>query len=235
MAKWIWFDLDDTLYDFKASSLMALRGIYVKYGLERYFRDQNEWINLYHRHNTHLWELYNKADITQRQLRHDRFYLPLKDAGVPEDENNRLNDPLDHDYLELLGATGLLIPGALEAVSHLKNLGYYIGILSNGFKGVQHDKLKSSGLDKLVDMMILSDDININKPDRRIYDYALRKSNCAPSDALMIGDNPVTDIAGAINAGWDALLFAPGHENRTITISDREIPVLHSLSELLIW
>lgn len=235
MAKWIWFDLDDTLYDFKASSLIALHGIYVRYGFERYFRDEKEWIVLYHSHNTRLWELYNKADITQRQLRHDRFYLPLKDAGVPDNENNRLNDALDHDYLELLGATGMLLPGALEAVSHLKKRGYYIGILSNGFKGVQHDKLKSSGLDKYVDLMILSDDININKPDPRIYDYALQQSNCAPDDALMIGDNPATDIAGAINAGWNAILFAPGHENSTTSISEREIPVLHSLSELLKW
>lgn len=235
MAKWIWFDLDDTLYDFKASSLSALHGIYVKYGFEQYFRDENEWVDLYHHHNTRLWELYNRAEITQQQLRFDRFYLPMKDAGVPDDLNRSLNDALDSDYLKMLGATGMLLPGALEAVSHLKKRGYYIGILSNGFKGVQHDKLKSSGLDKYVDLMILSDDININKPDRRIYDYALRQSNCAPEDATMIGDNPATDIAGAINAGWNAILFAPGYENDTTTISDSKIPVLHSLSELLKW
>lgn len=34
---WIWFDLDDTLYDFAASSLIALRGVYDKYRLDRFF------------------------------------------------------------------------------------------------------------------------------------------------------------------------------------------------------
>ena len=64
-------------------------------------------------------------------------------------------------------------------------------------------------------LVVLSDDINVNKPDRRIYDYARQRAaalypevRCAPSDCLMVGDNIDTDIRGALNAGWDAVLMS---------------------------
>mgnify|MGYP002520790669 FL=1 len=66
-----------------------------------------------------------------------------------------------------------------------------------------------------MDLVILSDDIDVNKPDRRIYDYARRRAAelypetpCAPGDCLMVGDNADTDIRGALDAGWDAVLIS---------------------------
>ncbi|MDE5657655.1 MAG: hypothetical protein K2I25_01190 [Muribaculaceae bacterium] len=81
-VKWIWFDLDDTLYDFAASSLIALRHVYEKYNFKRFFADENVWFETYHRHNAALWQLYNRAEITQEKLRFDRFYLPLREDLV---------------------------------------------------------------------------------------------------------------------------------------------------------
>lgn len=232
---WIWFDLDDTLYDFAASSLIALRGIYDKYRLDRFFSSVGQWTEVYHRHNAALWKLYNAAMITQQKLRFDRFYLPLLEGGVPDEENRRLNPLLDVDYLAMLGATGLLVDGAREAMARLKERGFRIGILSNGFRGVQHDKLRSSGIGHLVDTVVLSDDINVNKPDRRIYEYALSRSGATAEESLMIGDNPDTDIAGALRAGWKALLYAPRAEDEKIVIDGCEIAVIRHLGALLNW
>lgn len=230
--KWIWFDLDDTLYDFSASSLIALRGVYDKYGLGNYFSDVQQWIDIYHRHNSMLWSLYNRGEINQPKLRYDRFYLPLKEVGVDDAESNRLNPLLDEDYLSMLGATGLLVDGAMPTLQHLKSAGYAIGVLSNGFRGVQHEKLRSSRLDKVVDAMVLSDDVGVNKPDRRIFDHALAVSGVGASESLMVGDNPDTDIAGAVNAGWRAVLFNPAMNEDEITVNGTGVPVVNDLRKL---
>lgn len=208
--KWIWFDLDDTLYDFERSSLIGLDYIFKEYDLGRRFNDTSEWIDCYHRHNRALWTLYNAAKITQRELRRDRFVLPLTEAGFGAREAEELADVLDGVYLDRLGSTGLLVDGARPLLEQLRAGGYAIGLLSNGFTGVQHRKLESSGIAPAIDCVVLSDEIGINKPDRRIFDYALRKASATAADSVMVGDNPETDIGGALNAGWSgAVLFDP--------------------------
>lgn len=234
-VRWIWFDLDDTLYDFAGASLIGLRYVYCKYRLERFFGCEQQWYEIYHRHNRSLWQLYNDARITQQKLRFDRFYLPLSESGMEEEENCRLNPLLDADYLRKLGSAGMLLPGSREALGHLKARGYNIGVLSNGFRGVQHEKLQSSGIAHLVDKVVLSDDINVNKPDRRIFDYALSQSGATAAGSLMIGDNPDTDIAGAVRAGWNAMLYAPRCVDNEIVIEGHNIPVLDNLERLLNW
>lgn len=234
-VEWVWFDLDDTVYDFAASSLISLKKVYVKYDLGRFFLDEQQWIDVYHKHNAALWGLYNNAQITQQKLRFDRFYLPLQEGGADEEENLRLNPILDVDYLAMLGSTGLLIEGAKKALEHLKSRGYKIGILSNGFRGVQNEKLRTSGISHLIDMVVLSDDININKPDRRIYDYALEKAGARAEESLMIGDNPSTDIVGAIKAGWKAILYSPTCAEDRMEIEGEEIEVINHLEKLLKW
>ncbi len=224
---WIFFDLDDTLYDFEASSLIGLSYIYNNYGIGRHFNSEEEWIDCYHRHNRALWTLYNAGLTDQATLRHDRFYLPLTEGGFPPDQAEELTRELDTVYLDQLAATGLLLPGAIETIEELKARGHKIGILSNGFCGVQEGKLKSSGLDRLVDCVVLSDEIGVNKPDRRIFDYALSKSGAEAGAAVMIGDNPDTDIAGAEAAGWKALLYV---RHPSAAPPDRSISSLKELT-----
>lgn len=234
-VRWVWFDLDDTLYDFVASSFIALRAVYDKHGFARYFGSVERWIETYHRHNAELWRKYNAAEITQQKLRFDRFYLPLAEAGMDETENKQLNATLDIEYLDLLGSTGLLVDGAREALVHLRSRGYNIGVLSNGFRGVQHEKLRSSGIEGLVDVVVLSDDIGVNKPDIRIYNHALHRSGATAAASVMIGDNPDTDIAGAVMAGWHAMLYAPHSAESKTVAAGMEIPVITHLGQLLNW
>lgn len=206
---WIWFDLDDTLYDFRRSSDVALRGIYDARGLDRWFGSPDRWKEIYHRHNAALWELYNAGTITKDFLKLERFRRPLVEAGAPDDIAVALSLDMDGDYLHRLAATGFTLPGANDLLRDLRREGLRIGILSNGFTEVQYDKLSSAGLDSLVDCVVLSDEIGVNKPRRELFDYALEKSGADVSRCVMVGDNPDTDIAGAIAAGWRAILFNP--------------------------
>jgi HAD superfamily hydrolase (TIGR01450 family) len=63
-----------------------------------------------------------------------------------------------------------------------------------------------SAISACVDLAAVQVDI-IGKPHPILFEQALRYAGVAPSDALMIGDNPETDIEGAGRLGIDALLL----------------------------
>lgn len=228
---WVWLDLDDTLQDFHANSHQALLRLYEAEQLHRWHSSAEAWVECYMRHNATLWEQYNVAAITKDQLRHQRFSLPLIESGCPSATADTLSPKLDITYLDFLAQGRIMIPGAVELLRHLKSKGYRIGILSNGFKEVQYRKIKTAEIERYIDCIVLSDDIGINKPDRRIYDHALSKTGGIPQRTIMIGDNPATDIDGAIRAGWHAIHFnrdgaSTPHPTATVVTSLQKI---HSL------
>ena len=62
---WVWFDLDDTLYDFRANSHTSLAETYRIASLQRWWPSVDEWRDHYHRINDELWELYAPGLISQ--------------------------------------------------------------------------------------------------------------------------------------------------------------------------
>ncbi len=109
-------------------------------------------------------------------------------------------------YLDYLAREKALMPGAIDLLRTIRDRGLRIGCLSNGFKEVQFRKIRTAGLEPWIDLVVLSDDIGVNKPDRRIFEYAMERSgDTDPTHHLMIGDNPDTDIRGALGAGWHAV------------------------------
>ena len=234
-VKWVWLDLDDTLIDFKANSLIALRFTYRDCRLERYFPTCEEWIESYLRHNHALWDRYNRAEITQDYLRMHRFLDPIRER-VDKIADNFAAESRDMDtiYLDHLARQKCMVDGAMQLVDHLRACSYNIGVLSNGFTDVQHRKIHTVGLDSKVDLVVLSDDIGVNKPDIRLYRHAMERAGITdPSHHLMIGDNPDTDIAGALRAGWRAILYSPSATG--LGLSDKGIvtPTLSVLSSML--
>lgn len=210
-AKWVWLDLDDTLIDFKANSAEALRLTYSHFGLQRYFPSLEEWTQSYMKHNHALWDRYNRAEITQKYLRVHRFLDPISEhVAMTEEEFAGMASEMDRKYLDYLAEQKNLVDGAMELVDTLRAYNYKIGVLSNGFSDVQHRKIRTAGLEGKIDLTVLSDDIGVNKPDTRLYRHAMELAgDTDPAHHLMIGDNPAIDIAGAIAAGWDAILLAP--------------------------
>jgi len=233
--RWVWLDLDDTLIDFRANSLTALRLTYADCRLDRYFTSCDEWVESYLRHNHALWDRYNRAEISQAYLRMHRFLDPIREHSdmsetrfAPEARN------MDTTYLDHLARQKRMIDGAMQLIDHLHTQAYNIGILSNGFTDVQHRKLHTVGLDTKVDLVVLSDDIGVNKPDPRLYTHAMKRAGVTdPAVHMMIGDNPDTDIAGALRSGWRAILYAPAAPRLAITPQGIVTPSLTGILPIL--
>ncbi len=219
---WIFFDLDDTLWNFSACSLAALKILYSESRiLQMAYASFDLFSDSYHVLNSELWKLYHANAISRDYLQHERFARLL--SGVEShvkscDEAMLLNAR----YLHILSGFPTLIDGAAEVLEALSKR-YLLAVLSNGFIDTQYRKMHSSGLDRLITRTIVSDEIGIQKPDRRIFDYAVRETGA--HNPILVGDNPDADIRGAIDAGWKAIFFdvkvvQPAFPRQALRITD---------------
>lgn len=204
--KWIFFDLDDTLFDFSAASFVSLMRLWDETPeLRARFADPDSFLSEYHIHNKRMWDLHERGEISADFLKAERFRLTF----APERKDDciiKYSRMLNDRYLWLLGECDMPCEGAKEVLEFLKRK-CLIGVLTNGFTEVQYRKLRSTGLDRYIQRMVISDEIGIQKPDPRIFRYAERETGCQTAEAIMVGDNPANDIVGALNAGWKAIYY----------------------------
>lgn len=203
MYKHILIDLDDTLWDFKANSKVAMQEIFNDYELIKYYDSFESFHAIYMEKNHQLWEQYAKGEITKEYLSLERFLYPLRIVGV---ENEQLAKQLGEDFLHRTTMQTQLVEGAIELLDYLKNK-YTLSIVSNGFVEVQYIKLRRSGLLPYFTHIFLSEEIGYQKPDIRFFQAVLEKLGAKNTDCLVIGDNYQTDIQGAQNANINAILY----------------------------
>ena len=201
----ILLDWDDTLWDFQTNAHVALHEAYKQHHLERYFDSFEHFFHLYEERNKQLWVEYSKGIIDKQDLQRERFQYPFRMVGREEYE---LAEIVGKDFLELTILQNQLLPGALELMQYLAKK-YSVVIISNGFKEVQYRKIASSGLRPYINHVVLSEEVGVQKPDRQIFEHALHLLGLTPQDVLMIGDNPETDIKGAMDMGIDTIYFSP--------------------------
>lgn len=109
------------------------------------------------------------------------------------------------------------ITGAIEALSTLKELGLLIGLVSNGKSDFQQRNFHALGISHLFDLVVISDDIGLKKPDTAIFEYATQRLIVDPKETIFIGDNVNADIIGANNAGMFSIFY---NENETCVEAD---------------
>ncbi|PFA69852.1 2-haloalkanoic acid dehalogenase [Bacillus sp. AFS015802] len=106
-----------------------------------------------------------------------------------------------------------------------------VAIITNGTVHRQKAKIMNSGLHECFDVILISEEVGLEKPDQRIYQLALNKLQVHPEDALFVGDNLEKDVGGPKGAGLKGIWFNPGGmENDSDIMPDEEI---QSLDELL--
>ncbi len=93
------------------------------------------------------------------------------------------------------------LPGAVWLLNALQGK-VRMGIITNGFTSLQQTRLERTGLRNHFDLLIISEQVGVAKPDARIFDYALAQAGNPPrSRVLMVGDTAESDIRGGVNAG----------------------------------
>ncbi len=203
MYKYVFIDLDDTIWDFHANARLSLNDMFIDRHLDRYFVDFDEFFSIYARRNIELWEAYGKGEITKEFLMAERFRYPLAKMGV---DDLQLAEEIGIQYLDILPTKTALMPYAIETLDYLHQK-YPLTIISNGFTEVQYKKLRSTNIEHYFSHIVLSESAQALKPDKQIFDYALKLNNALSSEAIMIGDSYEADIKGAQNAMIDQVYF----------------------------
>lgn len=150
-----------------------------------------------------MWDLYHHGKIDKATLRKLRFADTFIQLGV---DPELFPKDFEDEYLRICPTKTNLFPHAIETLEYLEN-SYNLHLISNGFKEACESKLKHSNLSKYFKTIVISEIFGVNKPDPRIFEYALSNGQAQKESSIMIGDNIDADVRGALNAGMDAIFY----------------------------
>lgn len=205
----LFFDLDHTLWDFRANSRHVLQELHRELGLEALgVPDADAFVEVYEEINAGLWKRYERGHLPKEVMRVLRFRNTLLAFGVKE---RGLSERLGHEYLERTPRREGLFPGALQLLEDLRPH-YGLHIITNGFAATQLTKLRQSRLEHLFDVVLSSEVAGASKPMPDIFHKALAQAGAVVEESLMIGDSIDADMAGARAVGMDHAHFAPEGE-----------------------
>jgi len=223
------FDLDDTLFDRNAAQFRTAELIVEQL--------------------PHIFPHCKIESVKEAFMESDRLVTIEYDVGAP---SNGLRDKRSRYFLRLLGISedyadditklylkdyptiNVPVDGAVQLVEEIVK-SVPIALVSNGYPDVQYKKIEAIGLGKVFSCVILSEELGIRKPDKRIFHHTAKLLNVKPSDCLYVGDSFAHDIVGAKGAGMDACWINPDllEPNNQNVQADYVITKLAELNEIL--
>jgi putative hydrolase of the HAD superfamily len=191
-------DLDDTLIDTREGTRLALRDFHGSHGhlmIGGLAEAEAAWERGIKLH----FPRYVCGEISFQEQRRGRIREIFARPDMPEAEADRLF----RAYLDYYAGHYLLfddVAGFLEGLA-----GMPVAIVTNGSVDHQTLKLRATGLDRRVPVIVISEGVGLRKPQKEIFEYAARALGVAPADCLMVGDNYEVDCLGAQGAGMRAV------------------------------
>ncbi|RLI92324.1 MAG: haloacid dehalogenase [Candidatus Altiarchaeales archaeon] len=193
----LFFDIDDTLYDSTLQANLA-RESAIKAMIEAGL-DVNE-----EKAMSSLREIVRKFGSNYSY----HFDELLKKFGY--DPNPRIVAAGVVAYHTTKIAYLVPFPDTIPTLLRLRDLGYRLGIITDGISVKQWEKLIRLGLQHFFHSVTISSDVGREKPDPEIFKIAIKNAGCKPKEAIMVGDRPDRDISGANKVGMVTVQIAKG-------------------------
>lgn len=202
--KAICLDFDNTLQDLDSAFEVAVKTIWLPLA-SRYERDPGDLKPALYECWPLLWQEFiagTRAAVTlYPEWFHRAFQvlaLPLSNSEV--DEVVRQYDVVFENALYLYSD---VIPTLNRLAGWAEPPG--LAILTNGPSERQRHRIKARGLERVIPVWCISEEIGASKPQPEFFWDALRTLDVGPVDAVMIGDDLDTDIIGAKAVGMKAI------------------------------
>lgn len=244
MIKVILWDIDGTLLNFKIAEETAFFGCCKELQIENATK---EMLARYTKINHCYWQKLEKNEITKKEVLEGRFIeFFTKEMELVKAGKSRLQLPqngqtisqiavaFNDSYQIKLGDTSVYNPYGRETVERCRGI-YKQYIVTNGTATAQYRKLKSSGLEQLVDGWFISDEVGTEKPNIGFFEKVWEEiGHYAGDEVLIVGDSLTSDIRGGNNAGILTCWYNPeGLENPQKEPVDYEIRNLKEVEEIL--
>lgn len=178
--------------------------------------------------NDRIEQIYSFTKISKNNIR-NRMYELSNNSSISLKiiaKENGVDNLIWDSSLEKL------YPGVSNNLKKLSE-NYKLGIIANQSLGTA-DRLKEWNIYKYFDVICASAEENCAKPDLKLFKIALEKADCAPKNAVMIGDRIDNDILPAHQLGMKTVWIKQGlskyYKNESKFIPNVTV---NSLDELL--
>ncbi len=130
----------------------------------------------------------------------------------------------------------LLFDDALDILNYLEEKGYKLGIIANQPKDFRQ-RLDSWELSKFFDVIAVSEEMGVSKPNKELFEIALSFANSQPNDSIMVGDRLDNDIIPAKSIGMKTIWIRTGlskYQNTNLgeNVADWTIDKLSDIKKL---
>lgn len=223
----VFWDLDQTLLDFDRSMEYALQAVFAQYGL----KINEEMTARYSVINRSYWLRLESGELSKEQVTVGRFRTFFEELGITHVSPEELNV----DYQRELGSVFFFMEGAKELVALLKERGYRQYVVTNGVNATQANKMRLSGLDRIMDGVFVSELMGYPKPRKEFFDGCFAAlSDVDRNKCILVGDSLTSDMRGAENAGIASCWFNPEKQEKDVDVrTDYEIRRLEELIPIL--
>lgn len=231
----LFFDLDNTLWDFDANAYAALQDTFKELKIDLRPGSFDSFFRIYSQINNYYWDLYRRNKVTKEILTTRRFEDSLHQYGMTPAVSGK---EIHERFIELMPTKTQLTEGTIETLPLLYKQ-YRLFIITNGFKEAQYHKLQTSGIAQFFEKVFISEEIRAPKPSKEIFEYAIKTSNARKAESLMIGDSWEVDIIGAKNVGIDQIYYCPTNTDH-IPFNEQihqktNTFIIHSIDQLLLF
>jgi HAD superfamily hydrolase (TIGR01549 family) len=203
LPRLVLFDMDDTVFDHSLTCRAAIG------------RLRREHPFLRRRSLTELWsdylrllnETHPRVALGRRspdEARTERWQRIARSCGTTLSKGESVE--LSRQYRDRYRSLRRPIDGAPELLARLHRRAR-IGVVSNNELAEQEEKIRFLGIGACVDVLVVSAELGIAKPDPRIFRTALERAGVAAGDTAMIGDSWESDVLGARGAGIRPVWF----------------------------
>lgn len=220
------WDVDETLLDFGKSQTYALKESFRKFGREI----TDETVALYAAINDSWWKRYELGEVSKKELLIGRFRTLLSELLFTDIPAQEFADT----YQALLGSVFFFRDRSWELCGKLKGKVRQYAV-TNGVSATQRNKLRLSGLDKIMDDIFISEEMGYPKPNPLYFEKCFQRiPDFRKERTVIVGDSLSSDMRGGNNVGIACCWYNPGGKENTSGLKiDYEIRNLWELEEIL--
>ena len=164
--------------------------------------------------------------------RRETWFRALADHGISD---LRFAEQLSDIFLLERRARHVVFSDVESTLTNLRSI-YQLALVTNGVPDLQREKIQSTGLAQYFDVILISGEVGIGKPDSEIFLQALEDLAALPTESVMVGDSLNRDILGAQHAGIKGVwLNRSGSAPTNQVTPDAQIRSLSQLHDWLKW
>ena len=194
----IFFDIDGTLIDHASASAVASVNFYDHFADRIAFKRQDFpviWERILMTH----FQRFTRGETSLWEQRRGRMREVFQDPGLSDVEcDSRYRVFMEHYEVRCEA-----YPDAEPCLQRLR--GKELGIISNGGREQQVEKLRRSGLLQYFSVLVFSEDVGVGKPASGIFLEACRRAGEKPAACAHVGDDLVADVAPSRALGMQAI------------------------------